>query len=75
MISKFYILVSVLLAGIAIIYIKPSKSVQLFTKELLSQFDGIKRKELYLSILGDVYDVSKAKQNYGPGQSYHIFTG
>ncbi|XP_011157017.1 neuferricin [Solenopsis invicta] len=30
---------------------------------------------LYLSILGQVFDVTKGEKHYGPGASYHAFTG
>lgn len=50
-------------------------NVRLFTVEELSQFDGVHNKELYLSILGSVYDVSKGKKHYGPDGSYNYFVG
>lgn len=46
----------------------------LFTKELLSQYTGDSEK-LYLSILGEVFDVSQGKKHYGKGEGYHGFTG
>lgn len=30
---------------------------------------------LYLSILGQVFDVTKGEKHYGPGGNYHAFTG
>lgn len=32
-------------------------------------------KELWLSILGKVYDVSRGEEYYAPGSGYHIFAG
>lgn len=53
----------------------PTNNINIFTKDTLKDFNGIINKSLYLSILGDVYDVSKGDKYYGPGQTYHVFTG
>lgn len=50
-------------------------SIRLLTVEELTQFDGIHNKQLFLSILGTVYDVSKGAKHYGPGGSYNYFVG
>lgn len=50
-------------------------SIRLFTVEELTQFDGIHNKDLFLSILGSVYDVSKGAKHYGPGGTYNYFVG
>ncbi|KAL0112207.1 hypothetical protein PUN28_011936 [Cardiocondyla obscurior] len=34
-----------------------------------------KKNGLYLSILGLVFDVTRGERQYGPGKSYHAFTG
>lgn len=50
--------------------------VRLFTPEELKEFSGEKNsKGIYISILGQVYDVSKGEKHYGPGGTYHIFAG
>ncbi|XP_055297975.1 neuferricin homolog [Sitodiplosis mosellana] len=54
---------------------RSESDVRLFTREELTQFDGIHNKELYLSILGSVYDVSKGLKHYGPGGTYNYFVG
>uniref|UniRef100_A0A1B6F4E2 Cytochrome b5 heme-binding domain-containing protein n=1 Tax=Cuerna arida TaxID=1464854 RepID=A0A1B6F4E2_9HEMI len=46
-----------------------------FTKEMLQKFTGKESKLLYLAILGNVFDVSKARKYYGYGETYHAFTG
>lgn len=46
----------------------------LFTDEMLRKYSG-DNEILYLSILGEVFDVTKGKKHYGPGQGYHGFTG
>lgn len=51
-----------------------SSNKELFTREELSLFDG-KNGKLYLSILGKVFDVTKGKKYYAPGEHYHCFTG
>lgn len=50
-------------------------SIRLFSVENLAAFDGIQNKQLYLSILGSVYDVSKGLKHYGPGGTYNFFVG
>ncbi|CAH0549267.1 unnamed protein product [Brassicogethes aeneus] len=47
----------------------------LLTKQVLQKFNGIHSPELYLSICGDVYDVTKGFKHYGPGESYNFFVG
>ncbi|XP_059479052.1 neuferricin [Neocloeon triangulifer] len=48
----------------------------LMTKAELAQYDGSEgSKGLYVAILGSVFDVSAGKDHYGPGCSYHFFTG
>ncbi|KAK6625113.1 hypothetical protein RUM43_005404 [Polyplax serrata] len=54
---------------------KTSKTL-LFTSDELKSYNGEKgSKGTYLSILGDVYDVSKGQRHYGPGGPYHVFAG
>lgn len=51
------------------------RDIILFTNEELSRCNGEDNQELYLAILGVVYDVTKGKKHYGPGESYHAFIG
>ncbi|XP_058805385.1 neuferricin [Phymastichus coffea] len=46
----------------------------LFTKNTLNKFSNV-NDGLYLSILGQVFDVTKGVKHYGPGETYHAFTG
>ena len=49
---------------------------RIFTKEELSCYKGDEdSRGLYLAVLGQVYDVANGKRHYGPGCSYHFFTG
>lgn len=53
----------------------PGKRTEiLFTKEVLKKYSDTS-SGLYLAILGKVYDVGKGEKFYGPGGSYHFFTG
>lgn len=47
----------------------------IFTKEELKLFNGVDNPELYLSILGNVFDVTRGKKHYGPNQQYNVFVG
>eukprot|EP00252_Welwitschia_mirabilis_P002851 TRINITY_DN1286_c0_g1_i1.p1 TRINITY_DN1286_c0_g1~~TRINITY_DN1286_c0_g1_i1.p1 ORF type:complete len:103 (-),score=14.16 TRINITY_DN1286_c0_g1_i1:197-505(-) len=47
-----------------------------FSVEELRQYDGSDpSKPIYVAIKGRVFDVSSAKNFYGPGGSYGIFAG
>lgn len=48
---------------------------RIYTKEEISQYNGVEKSELYLVILGNVFDVTKGAKYYGPGGNYHIFVG
>ncbi|RNA07885.1 Exosome complex component RRP45, partial [Brachionus plicatilis] len=47
-----------------------------FTLEQLKEYDGIKSNgRILIGVLGKVFDVSKAKDFYGPGGPYSVFAG
>ncbi|KAH7911015.1 cytochrome b5-like heme/steroid binding domain-containing protein [Hygrophoropsis aurantiaca] len=47
-----------------------------FTAEELSQYNGSDpNKPIYVAIKGDIFDVSRKSDVYGPGKSYNIFAG
>lgn len=52
----------------------PPAKGRLFTKEELSMYDGEQKPEIYISIVGRVYDVTKGKRFYGVGEHYSIFS-
>ena len=53
---------------------EPSEKV--FTKEELTKYDGSEGSPgIYLAILGQVFDVSKAPNFYGPNGGYGFFAG
>jgi predicted heme/steroid binding protein len=45
------------------------------SKAQLAQADGSDGRPVYLSILGDVFDVSSKPEFYGKGSGYHHFVG
>ncbi|KAG5494035.1 hypothetical protein JKF63_01869 [Porcisia hertigi] len=44
-----------------------------YTREQLSQYDGVKNERIFMSVKMKVYEV--APHYYGPGQHYHVFAG
>ncbi|KDN52848.1 cytochrome b5 [Tilletiaria anomala UBC 951] len=53
-----------------------SKRLRVFTPAELALYNGRDEdRPIYLAILGNVYDVSANKRTYGPGGSYHFFSG
>ncbi|KAF0696600.1 Aste57867_12670 [Aphanomyces stellatus] len=45
------------------------------TKETLASFNGVERPEIYLAILGQVFDVTAGTKHYGPDGAYRYFVG
>lgn len=55
---------------------KVEERERIFTATDLLQYNGEEGSPgMYLSILGNVYDVSKGAQHYAPGSSYNFFVG
>mmetsp|Transcript_27193 Transcript_27193/g.41734 ORF Transcript_27193/g.41734 Transcript_27193/m.41734 type:complete len:191 (-) Transcript_27193:233-805(-) len=51
-------------------------ALRLITEEELSQYDGIAPKgTIWISVLGEVFDVTGGREYYGEGNSYHVFAG
>ncbi|XP_048777573.1 neuferricin-like [Ostrea edulis] len=48
---------------------------RLFTVEELGKYRGNDGGDIYLAVLGQVFDVTKGRKHYGPGGTYHFFTG
>lgn len=46
-----------------------------FTRKKLLKYDGIQDEKIYVGIKGQIFDVTQNKKAYGPGTSYHVFTG
>lgn len=55
--------------------INTPKVCSLFDTHRLSRYKGVGGGKIYLSILGIVFDVTEGKRFYGPGGSYHGFSG
>eukprot|EP00483_Globobulimina_turgida_P005485 UN05495 len=45
--------------------------VKMFTEEELSQYDGLKNPKIYLTVIGEVFDVTKGKNYYGPDAGHY----
>lgn len=53
-----------------------ASDLKLFTTDELAKYDGnVNEEEIYVSILGSVYDVTPGKNFYGRGCGYAFFTG
>lgn len=52
-----------------------SKSVRVLTADDLAKYDGILKPQIYLSLLGTVYDVTKGTKHYGTDGAYSFFAG
>lgn len=50
-------------------------SKQDFTLEELSKYNGMDNKRILIGINGNVYDVTKGKNFYGPGKAYGALAG
>lgn len=48
---------------------------QKFTREELSQFDGVRSDKIFVAIKGTVFDVTRNTAAYGPDGGYHVFAG
>nr|XP_033777380.1 neuferricin [Geotrypetes seraphini]XP_033777381.1 neuferricin [Geotrypetes seraphini]XP_033777382.1 neuferricin [Geotrypetes seraphini] len=62
------------------LYLFPKNSARgaekLLSKEELSRYTGVAGSPgLYLSVVGQVFDVQKGREHYGPGGSYSFFAG
>ncbi|KAK2586729.1 hypothetical protein KPH14_011764 [Odynerus spinipes] len=54
--------------------LQTNEKQKIFTKDELKKYTNIENG-LYLSILGQIFDVTKGAKHYGPGASYHAFVG
>jgi len=55
---------------------KKKGGLKVFTKEELAKYDGSDGSPgLYIALLGEVFNVKKGKQYYGPGGGYSFFSG
>eukprot|EP00996_Jenningsia_fusiforme_P002687 NODE_3509_length_965_cov_24.715066_g3222_i0.p1 GENE.NODE_3509_length_965_cov_24.715066_g3222_i0~~NODE_3509_length_965_cov_24.715066_g3222_i0.p1 ORF type:complete len:150 (+),score=28.19 NODE_3509_length_965_cov_24.715066_g3222_i0:429-878(+) len=63
-----------MLANVATWFVSTEQRV--FSIRELSRYDGTDVSgPIYLSILGEVYDVSAGRKNYGPGAEHHALAG
>lgn len=52
-----------------------NNNIRVLTVKELEQYDGIQKPQLYLALLGTVYDVTKGDKHYGNDGTYRYFTG
>lgn len=55
--------------------IEETTVIREFTPRELSNFNGFDLEKIYISVKGNVYDVSKGRQFYGPSGPYSNFAG
>jgi hypothetical protein len=48
---------------------------RVFTKEELAKYKGENGGDVYLAIMGRVFDVTRGRDFYGPGGGYSFFSG
>ncbi|XP_023688717.2 neuferricin [Paramormyrops kingsleyae] len=64
------------LLALSAIFSSSPDALPLLNQQDLSRYDGeVGSQGLYLSVLGQVFDVSKGRRHYGPGGAYHFFAG
>lgn len=56
------------------IHVDINNEERIWTREELEKYNNLENG-LYLAILGNVFDVTKGVKHYGPGETYHLFTG
>lgn len=55
--------------------IEETTVIREFTPRELSNFNGFDLEKIYISVKGNIYDVSKGRQFYGPSGPYSNFAG
>ncbi|KAG6448337.1 neuferricin [Manduca sexta] len=50
-------------------------SIKVFLPDELLEYKGVVKRNLYVAVLGTVFDVTKGKKHYGKDSPYHYFTG
>jgi membrane-associated progesterone receptor component len=54
---------------------KKIEEIKVFTKEELSNYDGIKESKIYISLKGKIYDVTEKKEMYSKGGELEKYAG
>lgn len=72
MLSFYLVLFSFLFSALAV---RQGDVNHVFSEEELSAFKGEDGDTVYLSIFGEVYDVTNGTEFYGKGRGYHFFAG
>jgi len=56
-------------------FVNAADKTRVISKDELAKKNGKDSDELWLSIMGEVYDVSGGKEYYGEGSAYSVFVG
>lgn len=71
-----FLFYSVLLLSYLVAFARKDEGIErIFSTEELSGYVGKDGGKIYLSVLGEVYDVTEGKDFYGEGSSYSFFAG
>ncbi|XP_072943344.1 neuferricin [Epargyreus clarus] len=52
-----------------------NKSVPIFSPDQLKKYNGIDESNLYLAVMGVIFDVTQSEKHYGKGAPYNYFVG
>lgn len=52
-----------------------AEPTRIFTKEELAKYKGEDGGDIYLALMGKVFDVTRGRDYYGPGGGYAFFSG
>eukprot|EP00635_Sarcinochrysidales_sp_CCMP3193_P000071 CAMPEP_0118905240 /NCGR_PEP_ID=MMETSP1166-20130328/9350_1 /TAXON_ID=1104430 /ORGANISM="Chrysoreinhardia sp, Strain CCMP3193" /LENGTH=230 /DNA_ID=CAMNT_0006844509 /DNA_START=1 /DNA_END=693 /DNA_ORIENTATION=+ len=63
----------VAVVAVAVALWQGSPKERVFTKAELASYDGVNRPEIYMGIMGQVFDVSAGRQYYAKGEGYAFF--
>lgn len=62
-------------AGLSSATVSEDAPLRIFSKEELAQYKGENGGDIYLALMGKVFDVSSGRDFYGPGGGYSFFSG
>ena len=75
LVQKLHDIIEPLLGGSQKQSQKPASEDRLFTKDELKDYDGRIKSQIYLAVVGNVYDVTKGERFYAAGNHYGGFSG
>ena len=75
LVQKLHNIIEPLLGGAQGQSKSSSATDRLFTKEEIADYDGRTKSQIYLAVVGNVYDVTKGERFYAAGNHYGGFSG